>query len=109
MAAHRTTYGAPLNNIDNLERGDQVIIETKYGWYTYELTDQKIIKPWDGWILDPVPGLPRNEKPTEALMTMYSCHPKYSAAERYVWFGKLVAEDNKSDGPPAAIQEHGGI
>ena len=107
IAGHRTTYGAPLNNIDTLEKGDEVIVETKSGWYVYELEAQEIINPWDGWILDPVPGLPSNTEPRDAKITIYSCHPKYTANQRYVWFGSLVEEMPKSAGTPPAIEKWG--
>lgn len=105
LAGHRTTYGAPLGDIDKLKSGDRVFVETKFGWYIYELDEKEIIKPWDGWILDPVPGAPSRVKPTEALLTIYSCNPKYSAAERFVWFGHLVSERPKSEGKPAALRK----
>lgn len=104
VAGHRTTYGAPLHNIETLKPGDEVIIETKHGWYVYELDSDEIIEAWEGWVLDPVPGLPADEKPQEALLTLYSCHPKFSAAQRYVWFGELIDEYPKSAGTPPAIE-----
>ncbi|MDA9913122.1 class E sortase [Candidatus Nanopelagicales bacterium] len=104
VAGHRTTYGAPLHNIETLKPGDEVIIETKHGWYVYELDSEEIIEAWEGWVLDPVPGLPADEEPQEALLTLYSCHPKFSAAQRYVWFGELIDEYPKSAGTPPAIE-----
>jgi sortase A len=107
VAGHRTTYGAPFADIDGLEPGDQVIVETKTGWYVYELDKHTIINYWEGWVLDPVPGKPRKTQPTAKLITIYACHPKYSAAQRYVWFGHLVDEYPKSEGEPPAIQKYG--
>ena len=107
VAGHRTTYGAPFGNIDQLAKGDQVIVETKHGWYIYELDRSEIIDGWEGWVLDPVPGKPRNTVPTEALITIYACHPKFSAAQRYVWFGHLVDEYSRSSGTPPAIEAYG--
>lgn len=109
LAGHRNTYAAPLGDIDQLEPGNKIIVETKFGWYTYALDKSVIINPWESWILDPVPGEPPGTKPTEALITIYSCHPKYSTAQRYVWFGHLVSETPKSDGPPPAVESAGGI
>lgn len=107
VAGHRTTYAAPFGDIQDLKPGDQVIVETKHGWYIYELDESVIIDAWEGWVLDPVPGEPRGTKPTEALITIYACHPKFSAAQRYVWFGHLVDEYTRSSGTPAAITAHG--
>lgn len=107
LAGHRNTYGAPLGNIDQLKSGDEVVVETKFGWYTYQLDRSEIIKPWDGWVLDPVPGEKSSAVPSEALITIYSCHPKYSTAERFVWFGRLVSKAPKSEGKPSAIKTRG--
>lgn len=107
IAGHRTTYGAPFGDIDHLEPGDQVIIETKTGWYIYQMDNKEIIDFWEGWVLDPVPGKPRNTIPTQELITIYSCHPKFSAAQRYVWFGHLVDKFTKGTGTPPAIDRYG--
>lgn len=107
VAGHRTTYGAPFGNIEQLRKGDQVIVETKHGWYIYELDRSQIIEGWEGWILDPVPGKPRDTVPTEALITIYACHPKFSAAQRFVWFGHLVDEYSRSSGTPPAVEAFG--
>jgi sortase A len=104
VAGHRTTYGAPLHNIETLNSGDEVIFETKRGWYIYELDKKEIIEAWEGWVLDPVPGLPADAEPQKALLTLYSCHPKFSAAQRFVWFGELIDEYPKSAGTPPAIE-----
>ncbi len=108
VAGHRTTYGAPFADIDTLAPGDQVIVETAKGWYVYELRRDRIINYWEGWVLDPVPGEPRDTGPTRELITIYACHPKFSMAQRYVWFGRLVDEYRKSAGTPPAIDRYGG-
>src|SRR3954447_8062874 len=35
IAGHRTTYAAPFHNIDDLDKGDDVIVEMPYGKFTY--------------------------------------------------------------------------
>ena len=55
-AGHRATHGEPLRNIDQLEVGDQVVVETATAWFTYELDESTIVSPWDVWVIDPVPG-----------------------------------------------------
>jgi len=108
IAGHRTTYGAPFAEIESLRAGDQVIVATKFGWYIYELDRSTVIDFWEGWVLDPVPGKPRNTTPTEQMITIYACHPKYSAAQRFVWFGHLVDEYTRAQGAPPAISAQRG-
>ena len=35
IAGHRTTYGAPFNQIDKIEKGDSITVEMPYGTFTY--------------------------------------------------------------------------
>lgn len=89
VAGHRTTYGRPFHDIDRLREGDRVIVETKPTVYVYEVTGREIVRPWQTEVIAPVPDEP-GAAPTERLLTMTSCHPKYSATQRYVTHGKLV-------------------
>ena len=43
IAGHRTTHGQPFNRIDELQVGDEVIVETIVGRYTYLVTGQVIV------------------------------------------------------------------
>ena len=45
IAGHRTTYGAPFNQIDKIEKGDSITVEMPYGKFTYEVTDTEIVDP----------------------------------------------------------------
>jgi sortase A len=104
-AGHRATNGEPLRNIDQLEKGDQVIVETAAEWFTYELEESTIVSPFDVWVIDPVPGEP-DATPTKALITLTSCNPRWASTERYIWWGQLVDIMAKSSGQrPAALKE----
>ncbi|WP_308279811.1 class E sortase [Phycicoccus mangrovi] len=89
VAGHRTTYGRPFHEIDTLRDGDRVIVETAPTVYVYEITGREIVRPWQTEVIAPVPDSP-GVKPTERMITMTSCHPKYSATERFVTHGRLV-------------------
>ncbi len=43
IAGHRTTYGKPFANLDQLGPGDTIILETPIGSCTYEVTKQPFI------------------------------------------------------------------
>ncbi|HEV2775248.1 MAG TPA: class E sortase, partial [Solirubrobacteraceae bacterium] len=45
IAGHRTTYGAPFRKIDKIRRGDEVVVEMRYGTFTYEVEKTQIVKP----------------------------------------------------------------
>ena len=106
VAGHRATHGEPLRDIDRIRRGDRVIVETVNGWYVYELDSDRIVQPSDTWVIDPVPGEP-DATPTEALVTLTTCNPRWASYERWIWWGYLVDFRARSEGPPPALRDEG--
>ncbi len=86
IAGHRTTHGQPFNRIDELQVGDEVIVETFVGRYTYLVTGQLIVGPNDYQQVIPTTD------PTVATLTLTSCHPKFSAKQRIVVTAVLDAD-----------------
>ncbi|MDQ1488217.1 MAG: sortase [Actinomycetota bacterium] len=82
FAGHRVTHTRPFLDIDLLTPGDQIIFHLASGTYTYEVTEHVIVFPQDTWIANPTP---------DATVTIFGCHPKHSARQRYVVRGKLVS------------------
>jgi len=82
IAGHRTTYGAPFRKIDKLRRGDRVVVEMRYGTFTYEVEKTRIVKPTAVEVIRRV-GYDR--------LVLSACHPLYSAAKRIIVFARLVA------------------
>lgn len=89
IAGHRTTYGKPLAEIASLRPGDEVIVETAAGESVYAVRSHTIVRPWESEVIAPVPG-DRAAKPTKAMLTLTSCHPRFSAKQRYVVHAELV-------------------
>ena len=104
IAGHRTTYGKPFNQIDKLADGDVVLVETKDTYYVYRVSGHQIVPPTQSSVLLPVPDQPDAEA-TEATLTMTSCHPEFSARERYVVHATLAAEYPRDQGVPAEVLE----
>ena len=102
VSGHRTTYGAPFNRVDELRSGDAVVVETRDTWYTYTVTVNEIVRPTAIEVTYPVPK-DAEAKPTKALLTITSCHPKYSARQRIVVYAELADTRAKSDGIPEAL------
>ena len=82
VAGHRTTYGAPFKLINEIERGDEIVLEMPYGTFTYEVTGSRIVDPEQTEVVDDV-GRER--------LVLSACHPLYSAAQRYIVFADLTA------------------
>lgn len=102
LAGHRTTYGAPFNPIAELDLGDRVVVETAGSYYVYRVVDTLIVDPSEISVIAPVPGRP-GETPVEAYLTMTSCHPMFSARQRYIVHAVLESTSVRSDGPPVAL------
>lgn len=81
VSGHRTTYGAPFFDIDKLVQGDEIIAETKWGTFTYEVSEKRIVQP------DSLAIAIQSDVPEIVLTT---CNPKYSAAQRLIVFATLV-------------------
>ena len=102
MAGHRTTYGKPFSRIAELRPGDRVIVQTADTYYVYTITGSEIVKPTDVRVILPVPNEP-GAKPTQAVMTLTSCHPEFSSRERYIQHGVLEASYPRAGGLPPDV------
>jgi sortase A len=96
LSGHRTTYAAPFNEIDELERDDEIVVEAREARYTYRVTSQDIVRPDEVDVLAPVPGKP-GIRPVRAFITLTTCHPEYSAAERLIVYGVLKETEPRSE------------
>ena len=110
VAAHRTTHGAPFHEIMTLQPGDKIYVQTELGWYTYIFRTVEYVKPSAIDVLMPVPQAP-GVAATDRVMTMTSCNPLLSAAERIIAFSVFDSWQPTTAGPPAAIAKlaQGGV
>jgi sortase A len=84
IAGHRTTYGAPFRNIDQLKRGDRIVLDMTDGRFIYRVTRTKIVDDSDLSVLDSV-GYKQ--------LILSACHPLYSAAQRVIVFARQVRRE----------------
>jgi sortase A len=94
---HRVTHSHPFYDIDLIQVGDAVTFETAEGRFTYEVTDTFVVDDEETWIADPT------DTPT---MTIFGCHPKHSAQQRYVVKGKLVQSQKAYSSQPPPNDGH---
>ncbi len=90
VAGHRTTHGAPFFRIAELRAGDTVEAEVADLVHSYRVTSHDIVQPGAVEVVAPVPGRPGVE-PTQRLLTLTSCNPRYSASQRYVVHAELIS------------------
>lgn len=76
IAGHRTTYGRPFGNVDQLKPGDTIELTTPIGGCVYQVArDPFVVAPSDLSVVDPT---------GERSLTLTTCHPKGSAAQRLI-------------------------
>lgn len=85
VAGHRTTYGHPFFDLDDLQPGDEIFVTDRRGTrWVYSVVRQQVVGPYDGEVLNPDPlGLNR------PMLTLTTCHPRFSNAKRLIVFAEL--------------------
>jgi sortase A len=83
IAGHRTTYAHPFYNLDALSPGDNIYILTAQGLFEYTVTRSQVVVPTSVAVLNSVPG--------KSTLTLTTCNPRYSAAQRLVVTANLDA------------------
>lgn len=81
IAGHRTTYGAPFWDLDQVRSGDGIRLITEEGTFDYVVTATREVLPTEGSVLRP------SARPTLVLTT---CTPRFSAARRLIVFADRV-------------------
>lgn len=88
IAGHRTGFGQPFRNLDQLKPGDTIIMTTPVGKYTY-----KVMAPFDGhgnpWITHPLDWTVIAPTPTPVL-TLTTCDPPHTSKNRLIIRAELV-------------------
>ena len=88
IAGHRTTYGAPFWSLEELTAGDTIHVVDRSGEeWVYEYVEQRVVAPQDTWVVD-------DEDPLDSgapTITLTTCHPRFSAAQRLIAWGELVS------------------
>ncbi|HTZ10592.1 MAG TPA: class E sortase [Acidimicrobiales bacterium] len=75
IAGHRTTYGAPFYDLNELQPGDPVYIQTAQGIFGYQVVGSEVVQPTNTTVL---------AETTSPTLTLTTCNPRYSAATRLV-------------------------
>ena len=81
IAGHRTTFGAPFRDIDDIRVGDTITLGMPYATFRYRVFAHEIVES-DDW------SVIRNRGFDTIMLS--ACHPLYSAAQRWIVYGRLV-------------------
>jgi sortase A len=82
VSGHRTTYGAPFFRLDRLVPGDVVELVFPYAALRYEVARVAIVSPTEISLAAPTDF---------EQLTLVTCHPIYSAKQRYLVQARLTA------------------
>jgi len=82
IAGHRTTYQGPFDHLVDVQPGDDIVVQTLTGIYVYVMTHAEVVNPEDGYVIS-------TTDPTRATLTLTTCTPRTSAAQRYIVYADL--------------------
>lgn len=102
VAAHRSAFGGGMHLINELQLGDAIYVQTADGYYTYRYRDTEYVAPSQVQVLASVPNNP-NTGAVDRLITLTSCNPLYSTAERIIAYGVLESWQPLSAGAPTEL------
>jgi LPXTG-site transpeptidase (sortase) family protein len=101
VAGHRTP--AIWWDLDEVRDGDLVIVQTRTGYFIYTVTSIEIVKPTAIQVVAPVPDHP-GETPTQAMLTLTTCNPKWDNYQRLIVHGTLTSTRSNAHGAPPEIK-----
>jgi sortase A len=83
ILGHRSFItGKFFSRLDELNLGDPIILKSDLE-YHYQVIDKKIISPNQLEVLDPIKG--------KSIVTLITCHPRYSSKQRLVVVAERIA------------------
>lgn len=86
LTAHNDVFGEIFRRLDDLKKGDQIIVYTNQRAYTYVISGSDIVEPTDVEVMAPTP---------QETVTLISCYPYRVDNQRIVVKGLL--QDNNSN------------
>ncbi|MBW3619038.1 MAG: class E sortase [Actinobacteria bacterium] len=85
IAGHRTTYGAPFYDLDQIRSGDEIhVIDRDRQRWVYEVIESRVVLPHETWVIESDP-LGRGRP----ILSLTTCEPRFSAEKRLMVFAEL--------------------
>lgn len=102
LASHRSSGGGNFHDLHQLHVGDHIYVETPDGWYQYTFRNLEYVRPTGVGVLNPVPQVTGVDA-TERYITLTTCNPFFSTAERIIAYGVYDTFYPRAGGVPAEI------
>jgi LPXTG-site transpeptidase (sortase) family protein len=97
LAAHRDGHGAKFHDLDKVDEGDPLVVETRDHWYVYRVFDTlPSTSKYNVGVIQPIPEGTGKKKPGRYI-TLTTCTPKYTSRHRLVVWGELVRTEKVDD------------
>ncbi len=102
VAGHRAGHGNPLIDIDAIQAGDTMVVETRDAYAVYRAERHVVVPPRK---IDVIASVPERAtaQATAAYLTVTSCDPRYASTNRYVVFATLDRVIPRAQGLPANL------
>jgi len=100
IAGHRTTYGAPFFDLNELGPGDDIEVTTTQGAFRFRVTRTLVVAPSDASVIAPT---------LSPELTLTTCNPRFSASQRLVVQASLdsIPAPTPSPSPPGGTTTPG--
>lgn len=99
VAGHRTTYGAPFWSINEIAPGDEIVVTTLRGEFTYVAQSHTNDEGDEvGHFIVPASGVYVLDDFGDNRITLIACHPRGSARQRIIVTG--ILEEEPVEPPP---------
>ena len=102
IASHRSANGGGMHAINELQLGDAIYVQTADGYYTYRFRDFEYVAPSAVDVIAPVPHDP-GATAVDRLITLTTCNPLLSTAERIIAYGVFESWQPTSAGAPVEL------
>lgn len=100
LAGHRDGHGMIFRDLDQLQVGEKVYVQSQYGWYVYQLDrEAPSVAIDDIGVIGPIPT-GSGYTTTGHYITLTTCTPIYVDTSRMIWWGHLVDTTHGSQVPP---------
>jgi sortase A len=100
VAGHRDGHGMIFRDLNELQTGEKVYVQTQYGWFTYQLDrEAPSVDINDIDAVDPIPQGSGYTGPGRYI-TMTTCTPMYIDSQRMIWWGHLISQSPAAQTPP---------
>jgi sortase A len=84
IAGHRVTHTRPFLRINELKRGQRIVLTRRSVHFVYRVSAMRILDQSDVWLL--------RMHPTVERLVLTACHPPHTARKRIVVFAKLAGD-----------------